>query len=158
MKNRILAILCALALFVVPVALAGPGVQGDPCSNPMASRVTVPVAVSTTGTTLLMAAIATTANQQGMAIDLCGGVLDATSGTSPTAEILCGTQTTNPCDTNNTGASILTGGAMLLVAGTPLPLGGSPLTQGACPQGYQLCITAGGTSPVIHGWVVGAYQ
>ena len=144
-------ILVVSALFFCSTVWAAPGVQGDPCQNPMGAHNFAKVAISSATTTLLVAAQPSVGGAAAAAVDLCGGLLVAT-GTTPTVQFACGTQVTNPCDTGQTTIT----GAMAPTAGTPMSLPGD-YTDFACPAGQQLCLITGGT-PNVQGWITWSPQ
>lgn len=133
-------------ILLLPLAAyAGPGVQGDPCENPMGSRYSVPLNVTTTaGTTQIVAAV-TSSTQSGSAIDVCGCTFEISGSASATAEFEYGTGTN--CATSPTA---LTGTYLGSATGVVIPMAGG-YTMFAAPQGTALCLVAGGTTPTIQG-------
>lgn len=115
---------------------------GDPCQQGGIPKQSVPIAISGAGTTALVPTVGT------KVVTVCAVTAIYTSGTSPTMQFKAGTQTSAACDT---GALTLTG-AMNLPAtsgqGLVLGAGGALFTA---PSGNQLCVVAGGTSPVFNG-------
>ncbi len=81
-----------------------------------------------------------------LGLHVCGYTIQIVSGTSPTFKLVYGTHTSANCDTgavNVTGAFAATGVYSAGALGLQLNI----------PAGQQLCIIAGGTSPVLAGFV-----
>jgi hypothetical protein len=127
-------------------AQTGPG---DPCENPAFPKQSVPIAVSSATTAVLVPSFT------GKATYVCGITALFTSGTSPTMLLKYGTQTSTACDTgavNLTGVMNITATAgQGLVIGT----GTSLLTA---PASNQLCITSAGTTPNYQGFLTYVQQ
>jgi hypothetical protein len=121
---------------------AGETALGDPCQSPGIPKQSVPIAISAAGTTALVPSYSFKTTT------VCGIAATYASGTAPTMQFEAGTQTTTACDT---GASTLTGAMNLpATAGQGIVMGAGGALF-AAPPGTQVCIVAGGTTPVFNG-------
>lgn len=102
---------------------------------------TIAISSSTAATSLL-----TDGTLSLLGLHVCGYTIQIVSGTSPTFKLVYGTHTSANCDT---GAVNVTGA----FAGTGVYASGALGLQLNIPAGQQLCIIAGGTSPVLAGYV-----
>lgn len=121
----------------------------DPCASPMTLKSTAVVNISTATTAAIVPAVA------GDKVYVCTINLDYTSGTTPTVVFKYGTQVTTACDTGATSLS----GTMAIPAtvGQGLFLGpGHTLMTTALSN--QFCITSGGTTPNLQGFVTYVQQ
>ena len=114
---------------------AGPGVQGDPCQNPMGAKYSVPISIPTATTTALVPQSAATNGQSGQAIDVCGVGMVVNSASTVEFEY----SASNSC----TSMTALTGAITALIF--PYPGG---FTEFAAPTGDALCVVTTGTGAV----------
>lgn len=124
------------------LALSGvvPTAGTNSCANATLARSSAAISASGAAATLVVAGVS------GEKVHLCG-VMFSLSGTTPTATVETGTQTTNPCDTGTvalTGAIAPTAGGVIAYGG-----GGGDIAVGA--SGAQICILLGGTTPAAAG-------
>lgn len=115
---------------------------GDPCELPGIPKQSVPIAISAAGTSVLVPAYSYKTTS------VCAITAIYASGTTPTLQFKTGTQTTTACDT----AAVTLTGAMSIpaTAGQGIVLGVGHTLIAATP-GAQLCVVAGGTTPVVNG-------
>ena len=119
---------------------------GDICQNTNIAKSSVPVNITTATTTAVIAAIAL------KKIYVCS-VNAYITGTTPTVLFLTGTQTTTACDT---GAINLTG-TFPFTTGTLIAWENANI-EFTSLVGGQMCITTGGTSPSVQGFITYVQQ
>lgn len=123
------------------IAFAG-AAEASPCDDPGA--VIQYAAISTGTSTGTFALVSPSAKQQ---VHLCS-FAGTITGTTPTVQFVYGTQASTACDTGAVNLS----GAMLPTSGQYITAGwGSDLFE--TPAGNQLCVTLGGTSPSLNGFL-----
>jgi hypothetical protein len=132
----VFVLVCAYWALGILIGVAHAQMTGaDFCQGRDPAKSSAVINCSGTGECLLVGAVT---NQQ---VQVCSIVFDL-SGTSPTAQVDYGTQTTNPCDT---GTTHLTG------AMTASKVVDGPLDFFTAPSGNQLCLKLGGASPTAVG-------
>jgi hypothetical protein len=147
--NKFLTLVILMATTGAP-ALAqslslSPNVAQQPV--PQFSRCGSSVAISSsTAATVLLS----DGQLAGSSLHVCGFLIQVVSGTSPTFKLVYGTKASTDCDT---GAVNVTGA----FAGTGVYTSSALGLQLNLPLGKELCIVAGGTSPVLAGSVTYGY-
>jgi len=114
---------------------------------PQFSRCAQSVAISSsTAATVLLS----DGQLAGSSLHVCGFLIQVVSGTTPTFKLIYGTKVSTDCDT---GAVNVTGA----FTGTGIYSSNALGLQLSLPLGKELCIVAGGTSPVLAGSVIYGY-
>lgn len=115
----------------------------DPCQSADILKSSVAIAVTSATTTALVAASA------GKAIYVCGFSSTLSGTTTPTMQFKYGTKVSTECDT---GATILSGVYTGLSATSQTITGGGTVgSMFVTPVSQELCVTSGGTAPLVGG-------
>lgn len=139
----LLAITCGIAQ-AQSISLS-PGVAQQAVPEFSRCGYSVAISSSTAATTLL-----SDGTLVGLGLHVCGFEVQIVSGTSPTFKLVYGTKVSTDCDT---GAINVTGA----FAGTGVFTSSGIGMQMNISSGKELCIIAGGTSPVLAGFVTYGY-
>jgi hypothetical protein len=114
----------------------------DPCASGNIAKVTAAISSLAANTELI-------AGTAGQTIYVCGFLVVANSGTTPTVQFISSATSGNACATSPTNRT----GVMQPTVGTPVQHGGAGATIIATAAGNALCIAITGTTPVISGFI-----